>query len=709
MSQGRARSTSSLSGSRSEIVYTPQSSTTLSPHTRPEDAPIPTIESPGPGIFELPDPTTPQSVFSSATYDNLVGSLSNVDLRTPDHASPMPTFGQKQSFPQFTFRNLHNMTPEPRSRAGSNTERAHINICRSERDTTPTRPSAVVASSSNPQSSGNRAPPTASDTQPRAASVPAKPLSLCLTPNPRSYNVNDETAPDEPYFNKQFQEALRKGKLVARRIADRLSTCELAEKEDSQIYSIIQNSKELQQFAAPSVCTIGIVGDSGVGKSSLINSLLDEDDLANTAGLGAACTSVVTEYRLRTPEHTAKYTIEIDRMTDVEVEEQLRELLYSYRSFHIMDLDDKGVSADEQRRLELRSKLAWDTLKAAFGSKQELTEKYLRDSSSGAEERLREKLKHWTNELVWPRDSYESGWLETAGLAEECKHKTQQFLGGNLWPFIKTIRIFLSSQVLKSGTILADLPGKVVGFHDSNNARVQAAEDYMYSCDEIFVVADIGRVGTNKSVEQILKKTLGRNLTSGRPSQGAALVCTRSEDLDVDEIRRVFFNDTNDPDSAKVKLLEKQIHELEANDEKPGALREMSQAQDQLDYLYIAARNGHIKSLAHNSHAALSNNRSMSVFCVSNKIYKRNRNRSKDRNLSMKSSGIPALRSHCHKIPAQAQFRVAYHFLTVTLKALVQRVQLWLAGGSGETMANDATVQRWLQTLQHDLKKVLPA
>ncbi len=71
----------------------------------------------------------------------------------------------------------------------------------------------------------------------------------------------------------------------------------------------------------------------------------------------------------------------------------------------------------------------------------------------------------------------------------------------------------------------------IVGFHDSNNARVKAAEDYMYSCDEIFVVADISRVDTNKNVEDILKKSLGRNLTGGRPSQGVALVCTRSEVL----------------------------------------------------------------------------------------------------------------------------------------------------------------------------------
>lgn len=127
-------------------------------------------------------------------------------------------------------------------------------------------------------------------------------------------------------------------------------------------------------------------------------------------------------------------------MTDNEIEEQLRELLWSYRCFHISDLDDKGMTADEQKQLKDQSKLAWDTLKAAFGSKKELTEPYLRDTSAGAEERIQQQLKLWTNALQWPGDSDESGWLGSADTVEECKRKTQQFLTGNLWPFVKVIR-----------------------------------------------------------------------------------------------------------------------------------------------------------------------------------------------------------------------------------------------------------------------------
>jgi hypothetical protein len=76
---------------------------------------------------------------------------------------------------------------------------------------------------------------------------------------------------------------------------------------------------------------------------------------------------------------------------------------------------------------------------------------------------------------------------------------------------------------------LSNTEAVCLGFHDSNNARVKAADDYMYHCDEVFVVADITRVSTNRNVELIFQKSLGSNLANGRPSQGVALICTKSE------------------------------------------------------------------------------------------------------------------------------------------------------------------------------------
>lgn len=120
----------------------------------------------------------------------------------------------------------------------------------------------------------------------------------------------------------------------------------------------------------------------------------------------------------------------------------------------------------------------------------------------------------------------------------------------------------------------------------------------------------------------------------------------------------------------------------------------------------MTARNAHVEKLVLSTLAQILKPRLLSVFCVSNMAYKKNRTRSKAHELAMKGSGIPCLRTHCHKIPSQAQFRIGHHFLTVRLKSLVQQVQLWLAGGSQETMPNHATVHRLLESLQGNLKMV---
>jgi len=62
-----------------------------------------------------------------------------------------------------------------------------------------------------------------------------------------------------------------------------------------------------------------------------------------------------------------------------------------------------------------------------------------------------------------------------------------------------------------------------------NSARVRIAEAKLYQCDEIFVVADIGRAVTNKGVEDLVVRQLGKDFNSLKRSQGVAIICTKSE------------------------------------------------------------------------------------------------------------------------------------------------------------------------------------
>ncbi len=94
--------------------------------------------------------------------------------------------------------------------------------------------------------------------------------------------------------------------------------------------------------------------------------------------------------------------------------------------------------------------------------------------------------------------------------------------------------IYLSAQVLKTGVVLADLPGKsftqvrrraflrhgltvhppFAGLQDTNLARVKATQDYLMRCNNIFIVAKISRAITDQSLQTSLFKVLSHKPSS---------------------------------------------------------------------------------------------------------------------------------------------------------------------------------------------------
>ncbi len=120
----------------------------------------------------------------------------------------------------------------------------------------------------------------------------------------------------------------------------------------------------------------------------------------------------------------------------------------------------------------------------------------------------------------------------------------------------------------------------------------------------------------------------------------------------------------------------------------------------------MTTRNNYIERIIRSEYSEIPGARRLPVFFISSTAYQKYRLRAVVRDLPIRGSGIPLLRQHCHKIPSQAQFRIGHHFLTVSLRSLIQQVQLWHAGGSQETLPNHATVQRLLESLQGDLKLV---
>ncbi len=79
------------------------------------------------------------------------------------------------------------------------------------------------------------------------------------------YNVGAEPLPPGPFADRDYQNAVKAGKDLARNVADHLRLSETASQASTQLYKIQKRAEELQRFDSPATRTIGLIGDSAAG------------------------------------------------------------------------------------------------------------------------------------------------------------------------------------------------------------------------------------------------------------------------------------------------------------------------------------------------------------------------------------------------------------------------------------------------------------
>ncbi|KAI4126304.1 MAG: hypothetical protein LQ338_003813 [Usnochroma carphineum] len=413
---------------------------------------------------------------------------------------------------------------------------------------------------------------------------------LSLAQHPKPYEVENEDLPSEPFFDKDFQYCLKSGKELVGAIPTDLTQCSLSSQSNSELSQLRKSADEMKSFESRAVRRVGIVGDSAAGKSSLINSLLNIPDLAHKGDHGSAVTSFVTEYHRRSPWHTAPFTIEAEYCDQEEINNQLHELLTSYRELYQPGLD-KELEDNEQlyREIRRKSEVAFVTLQSNFPDHPELTHSYLRDEAAGAFERILENLKRF------------------------------------------------AKNVLKSGIILANLPG----YRDINLARVRKAEQYLLRCHEVFIVANINRVISDQSVAKFVKD----QMRASAERVSVTIVCTPADDIDLVSARKQYKSVTSS--RRGMKAWDAKMHEFDT-----GSPASSQLANIKYKYLFVAARNASIKRAVKKRYADPNAGLIINVFCVGNRDYEGADYRSREaRDIAAHGSSIPDLRSACQQKP----------------------------------------------------------
>ncbi|XEV04523.1 hypothetical protein FSHL1_009810 [Fusarium sambucinum] len=488
------------------------------------------------------------------------------------------------------------------------------------------------------------------------------------------YDARTEVPPTHTLFTDTFQNALLQGSETAQKVVQAIEKMRVGALRESnpEVLNFYGDAKSLQHFQGTDTRTIAVLGDSGEGKSSLINSLLHFPGVAQTGDIGSACTSVVTEYRQKKVEHTEPITIDVEYLSAPEIRELIKELLWSYRQLFLPGVESDETSEQDYNRYMRESEHAWSALHAAFKHKRQFTQRMAQDMSEGALERITDQLIKWTEEIEWPAGGADGFWTSTAQTADECVEQTKFFMQDKFWPFTKIIRVYLDSQVLKTGVVLADLPG----LQDTNLARVRATQDYLIKCDTILIVAKISRAITDQSLKSSLFYVLSRHMPmeleqSGTQKLNVSVVCTKSDEIDLRTARLEFCGPNNSVSTEIMTQLDNEISSAKQSNDR--ARKKVAKKQQEL--LLVQARNRHVQINLRNVYSSEMNDANLDVFCVSNKWYEKYCPKGNAK--FVEASGVPDLRRFCHTVTADAQFNEANHFLKSRLSTLLNTIDLW--------------------------------
>ncbi|CAI7614861.1 unnamed protein product [Penicillium glandicola] len=547
-------------------------------------------------------------------------------------------------------------------------------------------------------------------------------------------DIREEPLPAAPVYNRRFQAGLKEVKEELSSLAAMMGLSELKQDQSTDLHSLYERTKKMSMFEYPVTRTVGFIGDSGVGKSSLINSLLDQQSLSRSCLLidikpqsseGAACTCVVTEFRHVDSNHTGPFTIEAQFMTEQEMKELLDELLSSFRQFHVNSFFRELNTAEEQRKCRDAAERAWETFQSLFSNQPTLTMDFLSADYDGAQSDLLTQLERWAYAglTLRPGGSDALEYSMIAGDLKECKDSLDLLTTNNmgdgkpaLWPFIKLIRVYLSSPILKTGLILADLPAlestfnsPTLGLSDLNFARVRATERYLaHSCDEVFIVADIARACTNPSVQDVIRRC--------RDDQPRRIILSKSEAISPEESAR-----GNTPDALQVRRMNRDIQAIQkkikqtesslwkADEARRGELALKgyglhSNKEDELNFklekFLINRRNSLVSQELLKKYAGIK------VFCISNTLYsKYRRGGNSQAEAYIDLTGIRELRRHCQLVPAEAQMRATSAFLEHQVPALLGSLRQWsLSGTDLVTAEKSAVLRRVLKNAQQALR-----
>lgn len=348
------------------------------------------------------------------------------------------------------------------------------------------------------------------------------------------YLETQEALPAAAAYDKDFAQALEDTRKLLREVG---AVIQEEQQGSPRFKQLTQELMRSSHPTEPRKRRINVVGRSGSGKSSLINSVLDRPHAAKALSMGGGCTHVPTTYRCRFHGQKKQFAAATIFFTPERIRQMLEMLLEAYFFATFKDLSDEedmeivkiktaaATSIDTFRtlfcdRAEFSSEEAGKRfLRAAFDMDRKLVVGTLLEWSKSLIERAKKDRSHASVdspeghdfvEIDSQRELYK--YMETFGFSDS------DFRTPRLWPLVDRILQGLSDVRVLDYCELTDFPGE----GDTNKLRGSASVDRIYqNVDEIWLVSSIDRVATDEA--------LVLNLTRYANRIDCTLVCTGAD------------------------------------------------------------------------------------------------------------------------------------------------------------------------------------
>ncbi|KAJ4414149.1 hypothetical protein N0V82_008116 [Gnomoniopsis sp. IMI 355080] len=293
---------------------------------------------------------------------------------------------------------------------------------------------------------------------------------------------------------------------------------------DTQAAQWLEAIQQLQDKARPTQTVIGVVGNTGAGKSSVINAVLNEESLIPTNGM-RACTAAATEISWNTSNDPAQlYRAEVDFIAPEDWAMELKNLFCDL-------IDGTGHISSEYSNPDTEAGLAYAKIKAVYPHQTKALLVNSNPDDMAQESAVRDVLGNVKYLAA----------TDAATLLKELQHyvdskekSTVQETTMEYWPLIKVIRVYCKAHALATGAVIVDLPG----VQDSNAARAAVAAKYLQFCTGIWITAAIQRAVDDKAAKVLLGDSFKRQLKFDGTYSAVTFICTKTDDVLVSEVSR---------------------------------------------------------------------------------------------------------------------------------------------------------------------------